>query len=388
MAIDPHTGQVRAIAGGFSFRQSKFNRATQAKRQPGSAFKPFVYLAALEEGYTPASVVLDAPIAIDQGPGLPLWQPENFSERFYGPSTLRLGLEKSRNVMTVRLAQAIGMERVQSTRPAASASREGLGTNLAASLGSNEVDRAQPHHGLRHAGQWREEGDPGPGRAHPGPPRPHHPPPRRAALRRLSDGGLRRPPPPAVPDDAASRSRTRATPTRWCRCWRAWSSAARPRPPRCWAGRSPARPAPPTTPRTPGSSASRPISCWASGSASTSRKSMGDRQTGASLALPLWIEIMRGCPQGRADHPLPHPARRQPGPDRRRDRPAPRPRHADGDRRGLPARHRALPPRRAARGRGHGLRHRPRLGCAVRPLHVTDRTPGPAAPPEAGGGIY
>jgi penicillin-binding protein 1A len=138
VAMDPHTGQVRAIAGGFSFRQSKFNRATQAKRQPGSAFKPFVYLAALEEGYTPASVVLDAPIAIDQGPGLPLWQPENFSERFYGPSTLRLGLEKSRNVMTVRLAQAIGMERVQNTARRFGIA-EGLGINLASSLGSNEV---------------------------------------------------------------------------------------------------------------------------------------------------------------------------------------------------------------------------------------------------------
>lgn len=138
VALDPNTGQVLALSGGFSFRPSWFNRATQAHRQPGSAFKPFVYLAALEAGMTPASIVLDAPIVIDQGPGLPLWRPENFSQTFYGPSTLRLGLEKSRNLMTVRLAQEIGMERVRDV-----ASRfgieQGLGLNLAAALGSNEV---------------------------------------------------------------------------------------------------------------------------------------------------------------------------------------------------------------------------------------------------------
>jgi penicillin-binding protein 1A len=138
VAMDPHTGRVLAISGGFSFRESKFNRATQAKRQPGSAFKPFVYLAALEQGYTPASIVVDAPVAIDQGPGLPLWRPENYTDRFYGPSTLRLGLEKSRNLMTVRLAQAIGMESVLDVARRFGIA-DGLGTNLAASLGSNEV---------------------------------------------------------------------------------------------------------------------------------------------------------------------------------------------------------------------------------------------------------
>jgi penicillin-binding protein 1A len=138
VALDPHTGRVLAMSGGFSFRQSKFNRATQAKRQPGSAFKPFVYLAALEEGYTPASIVLDAPVVIDQGPGLPPWRPENYQQRFYGPSTLRLGLEKSRNLMTVRLAQAIGMEKIVDVARRFGID-EGLGPYLAASLGSNEV---------------------------------------------------------------------------------------------------------------------------------------------------------------------------------------------------------------------------------------------------------
>ncbi|MEQ9520445.1 MAG: penicillin-binding transpeptidase domain-containing protein, partial [Parvibaculum sp.] len=109
VALDPHTGRVLAMQGGFSFDISEFNRASQATRQPGSSFKPFVYAAALDRGFTPSSLVLDAPFVMDQGPGLALWKPDNYSNQFYGPSTLRLGIEKSRNVMTVRLAQNIGM---------------------------------------------------------------------------------------------------------------------------------------------------------------------------------------------------------------------------------------------------------------------------------------
>ncbi len=139
VALDPHTGRVLAMSGGFSFRQSQFNRATQAYRQPGSAFKPFVYLAALENGFTPASIILDAPLVIDQGPGLPVWKPENYSDNFYGPSTLRVGVEKSRNLMTVRLAREIGMDKVVDVARRFGIDR-GLGTNLAASLGANEVD--------------------------------------------------------------------------------------------------------------------------------------------------------------------------------------------------------------------------------------------------------
>jgi len=112
VAIDPHTGRVLAMSGGFSFGRSEYNRATQAKRQPGSAFKPFVYLAAMENGYTPASIVLDAPFVMDQGQALGLWKPANYTKRFYGPSPLRLGVEKSRNLMTVRLAQVIGMDKI------------------------------------------------------------------------------------------------------------------------------------------------------------------------------------------------------------------------------------------------------------------------------------
>lgn len=115
VALDPHTGRVLAMVGGFSPKISVFNRATQAQRQPGSAFKPFVYLAALDNGFTPSSLVMDAPFAYQQGPGLPLWRPENYSEQFYGPTPLRVGIEKSRNVMTVRLAHAVGMDKIKAT---------------------------------------------------------------------------------------------------------------------------------------------------------------------------------------------------------------------------------------------------------------------------------
>ena len=108
IALDPHTGRVLAMSGGYEFARSEFNRATQARRQPGSSFKPFVYLAALDNGYTPATVILDAPFVIKQPDGSK-WKPTNYSNRFYGPSVMRLGIEKSRNLMTVRLAKAVGM---------------------------------------------------------------------------------------------------------------------------------------------------------------------------------------------------------------------------------------------------------------------------------------
>jgi penicillin-binding protein 1A len=109
IVMDPHTGRVLADVGGFSFAASQFDRGIQAKRQPGSAFKPIVYATALDNGYSPSSIVLDAPLAIEQGQGQDIWKPENYENKFYGPSTLRLGLEKSRNLMTVRLAQDLGM---------------------------------------------------------------------------------------------------------------------------------------------------------------------------------------------------------------------------------------------------------------------------------------
>ncbi|HXS07658.1 MAG TPA: PBP1A family penicillin-binding protein, partial [Rhizomicrobium sp.] len=112
VAMDPHTGRVLALSGGFSYASSQFDRAMQAMRQPGSSFKPFVYAAALDNGYTPVSKVLDAPFVMDMGPGQGLWRPENFEHEFLGDTTLRRGLELSRNVMTVRLAYTLGMDKV------------------------------------------------------------------------------------------------------------------------------------------------------------------------------------------------------------------------------------------------------------------------------------
>ncbi|WP_119678120.1 penicillin-binding protein 1A [Indioceanicola profundi] len=138
VAMDPHTGRVLAMVGGFSARISQFNRATQAHRQPGSAFKPFVYLAALQQGFTPSSLILDAPFAMDQGAGLGKWKPSNYTDRFYGPTPLRVGIEKSRNVMTVRLAQYVGMD------PIVKIAREfgiteNLPPHLSMSLGAGET---------------------------------------------------------------------------------------------------------------------------------------------------------------------------------------------------------------------------------------------------------
>ena len=112
VVMDPYTGRILALSGGFSFKKSEFNRATQALRQPGSAFKPFVYALALENNYTPTSLILDAPMVLDQGEDLKMWKPENYGKKFYGPSTLRVGLEKSRNLMTVRIAQDLGLEKI------------------------------------------------------------------------------------------------------------------------------------------------------------------------------------------------------------------------------------------------------------------------------------
>ena len=112
VVMDPFTGRVLALSGGFSFKNSEFNRASQALRQPGSAFKPFVYALALENKYTPSSLVLDAPLVLDQGVDLKKWKPENYGKKFYGLSTLRIGLEKSRNLMTVRIAQNLGVDKI------------------------------------------------------------------------------------------------------------------------------------------------------------------------------------------------------------------------------------------------------------------------------------
>ena len=112
VVLDPFSGDVLALVGGFNFKKSEFNRVTQAKRQPGSAFKPIVYAAALEKGFAPNSIILDAPFVESQGVGLKNWKPENYGKKFYGPSTLRKGIEYSRNLMTVRIAKILGLEEI------------------------------------------------------------------------------------------------------------------------------------------------------------------------------------------------------------------------------------------------------------------------------------
>ena len=112
VVLDPGSGDVKALVGGFNFKSSEFNRATQAKRQPGSNFKPIVYAAALENGFSPNSIILDAPFVESQGEGLKNWKPENYGKKFYGPTTLRKGIEYSRNLMTIRVAKILGLNKI------------------------------------------------------------------------------------------------------------------------------------------------------------------------------------------------------------------------------------------------------------------------------------
>ena len=223
VALDPHTGRVLAMSGGFSYRQSKFNRATQAQRQPGSAFKPFVYLAALESGMTPVSMVLDAPISLDQGAG-----PADAGSRrtsattFSGPITLRVGLERSRNLISVRVAQKVGMDQIiELARPAGHRQPGAAQPRRLAGLQRGDADRArrrlcrcwsmaaskiepvlveriQDRHGRTIM------------RARP------------ARLRRLHRRRLGRLPAAGRSPTRGRSSSTRATPTRWSRCSKAW----------------------------------------------------------------------------------------------------------------------------------------------------------------------
>ncbi len=184
VALDPNTGRVLAVVGGFSFAMSQFDRAIQAKRQPGSVFKPFVYAAALDNGYKPTSIILDAPIEIEQGPGQDIWKPENYEkEHSGGPSTLRFGIENSRNQMTVRLAQDLGMPIITDY-----AKRFGIYDDLLPCCRCRSAPARRPAaagDGLLHVRQRRPSGARHPHRPHPGSLGPHRVAPRPARLRRL-----------------------------------------------------------------------------------------------------------------------------------------------------------------------------------------------------------
>ena len=138
VVMDPFNGKVKALVGGYSFISSEFNRATQAKRQPGSAFKPIVYAAALENGFLPNTLILDAPFVSKQGEGLKKWKPQNYGKKFYGPSTLRMGVEKSRNLMTVRVAQKLGFDKISKISKDLDV-YDNVPELLSVSLGSNET---------------------------------------------------------------------------------------------------------------------------------------------------------------------------------------------------------------------------------------------------------
>ena len=272
VAMDPHTGRVHAVVGGFSFATSQFDRALQAKRQPGSSFKPLVYAAALDNGYKPTSIVLDAPIEIEQGPGKEIWQPKNYDgTKSFGPSTLRVGIEKSRNQMTVRLAQDMGMPMIVEY-----SKRFGVYDDLlpvlAMSLGAGETTLVKMATAYCDARQRRQAGAADADRPHPGSLGPDHLAPRQARVPGLQGREMAGPgragaaddrradhrPAHRLPDDLddggrgparhGHRSSSRSSPT--CR--------------------SPARPAPPTTRRTPGSSATRRTS-WSACSSATTR---------------------------------------------------------------------------------------------------------------------
>ncbi len=156
LAMDPTTGHVKAMVGGYDFQRSQFNRAFQAKRQPGSAFKPFVYSAAIDNGYTPASILLDAPIQyIDHDK---IWRPQNYSRRFYGPTSLRKALEKSRNVVTVRIVQDLGADKVRDYVRQFGFSTP-IGANLSIGLGTSEVKLSEVVPGysvFANGGTWTE----------------------------------------------------------------------------------------------------------------------------------------------------------------------------------------------------------------------------------------
>ena len=136
--MDTQTGRVLAMSGGWAYGRSQFNRAVQAARQPGSAFKPFVYLAAMDSGFSPASIVLDAPFVYDPGYGQPLWTPKNYGGDMLGPTTVRRGLELSRNLMTVRMAQQVGMKKVVEVAKEFGVT-DNMGAYLPMALGAGET---------------------------------------------------------------------------------------------------------------------------------------------------------------------------------------------------------------------------------------------------------
>ena len=136
VSLDPYSGDIKALVGGYDFARSKFNRVTQSRRQPGSSFKPFIYSAALEKGFTVASLVNDAPIVFEDSELERTWKPQNFSEKFYGPTRLREAMVNSRNLVSIRLLREIGIEYAREYDERFGFTRDELPANLTMALGS------------------------------------------------------------------------------------------------------------------------------------------------------------------------------------------------------------------------------------------------------------
>ena len=188
VVMDTQTGRVLAMSGGWSYGRSQFNRAVQAARQPGSAFKPFVYLAAMDAGFTPGSIVLDAPFSYDPGYGQPVWTPKNYGGDFLGPTTVRRGLEMSRNLMTVRMAQQVGMKKVVEVAKEFGVVDQ-MGAYLPMALGAGETTLLRMTMAYAMLANGALEITPSPGRPRAGPQRQDRLPPRAARLPRLRRAG-------------------------------------------------------------------------------------------------------------------------------------------------------------------------------------------------------
>ena len=353
VALDPHTGRVLAMSGGWDYHLSEFNRATQAMRQPGSAFKPIVYLCALEAGYTPSSIVRDAPITVSQGPGEPPWRPMNYSNRFYGPTTLRVGLEQSRNVMTVRLASEIGMDKV-----ADCAKRLGVFDNmphyLSYALGAGEttVLRLTTAYAMMVNGGRRIE--PTVDRPGAGSLRPHHFSPGSARVPRLPGRRLGRAADAGA--DRSPRSRDRPEQRLSGRVDAAGRHRSRHRRARARskAGRWAARPAPARTPRTSGSSGFSPDLVVGVFIGYDEPASLGDHAAGGTVAAPIFAAFMREALKDKPAVPFRTPPGVRLDAGGRRDRPARRLQQSAGHSGGLQTRNRPREAGRPARPRARG----------------------------------
>ena len=197
--MDPQTGRVLAMSGGWSYGMSQFNRAVQANRQPGSSFKPFVYLAAMDAGFTPSTIVEDAPFEFAPGYGQPVWRPSNYGGGFLGPLTVRNGLEKSRNLMTVRMAAQMGMKRVVQVAKEFGI-MDNMGAYLPMALGAGDTTLLRMTMGHAMLANGAREITPA-CRPRAGPQRQDRLPPRAARLRRLRRGAAGgKPPPPQIVD--------------------------------------------------------------------------------------------------------------------------------------------------------------------------------------------